>query len=182
MKSSDSCAGRNSTALNRPYHWVFSRLEDGKRFGLSARSLRGRKVRSESVGRRLAGGPEMGRREPGAPERTIPEPPAGNDWTGRKVQTAERDDRAPPGNEVCSLDIPSHSIMTCRWLWNGPSGSLGLAPPQLGSPGQAPTHPFASDFPSSQAAGGKSEAFAVLQTAEHPVIRPVQSGAISTGA
>ncbi|MDR3673632.1 MAG: hypothetical protein P4L36_22505 [Holophaga sp.] len=30
-------------------------------------------------------------------------------------------------------------------------------------------------LPSSQAAGGKSEAFAVLQSAEHPVVRPVHA-------
>ena len=43
---------RLSRVAGRP---EFSRLENGKRFGLSARSLRGRKVRSVSVGRRLAG-------------------------------------------------------------------------------------------------------------------------------
>ena len=59
-----------------------SPLEDGKRFGLSARSLRGRKARSESVGRRQPGGPEVGRREPVEPERMIPEPPAGNAGMG----------------------------------------------------------------------------------------------------
>jgi hypothetical protein len=82
----------------------------------------------------------------------------------------------------CSLDFSSGPIIPCRWLRNRSFRSPGFAPTHFGSPGQAPTHTFASNFPSSQAAGGKSEAFAVLQTAEHPVIRPVQSGAISTGA
>jgi diguanylate cyclase (GGDEF)-like protein len=90
--------------------------------------------------------------------------------------------RAEPGHEVCSLDFSSGPIIPCRWLRNRSFRCPGFAPTHFGSPGQAPTHTFASNFPSSQAAGGKSEAFAVLQTAEHPVIRPVQSGAISTGA
>ena len=48
----------------------------------------------------------------------------------------------------------------------GAPAVLGRRRPVKGrSPGPAPTYPFASDFPSSQAAGGKSEAFAVLQTA-----------------
>jgi hypothetical protein len=41
-----------------------------------------------------------------------------------------------------------------------------FAPTHFGSPGQAPTHTYASDYPPSQAAGGKSEAFAGLQTAQ----------------
>ena len=91
-----------------------------------------------------------------------------------------RGTHASPG--VCSLDFSSGPIIPCRWLRNRSFRCPGFAPTHFGSPGQAPTHTFASNFPSSQAAGGKSEAFAVLQTAEHPVIRPVQSGAISTGA
>ena len=44
---------------------------------------------SESVGRRLAGGPELRRRQAEGPGRTIPEPPAGHDGMGRNVQTAD---------------------------------------------------------------------------------------------
>ena len=145
MNSSDSCAGRNSTALNRPYHGVFSRLEDGKRFGLSARSLRGRKVRSESVGRRLAGGPEMGRREPGAPERTIPEPPAGNDWTGRKVQTA-----VAAVTELAPLrlllqfghSVPFHHDLPVALEWSVRVPRLGAASTRVPRPGADPHFRF----------------------------------------
>jgi hypothetical protein len=54
---------------------------------------------------------------------------------------------------VCSLDFSSGPILTCRWLRNRSFRSPGFEPTHFGSPGQAPTHAYASDFPSSQAAG-----------------------------
>jgi hypothetical protein len=51
----------------------------------------------------------------------------------------------------CSLDFSSGPVIPCRWLWNRSFRSPVFVPTHFGSPGQAPTHIFASDFPSSQA-------------------------------
>ena len=83
--------------------------------------------------------------------------------------------RISPGLGVCRLDFSSGPIIPCRWLRKRSFRSPGFAPTHFGSPGKAPTHTFASNFPPSQAAGGKAEAFAVLQSAKHPVIRQVHT-------
>jgi len=60
--------------------------------------------------------------------------------------------------------VPFHHDLPVALEWSVRVPRLGAASTRVPRPGA--DHPFASDFASSQAAGGKSEAFAVLQTAQ----------------